>query len=98
MGPCAALSQRWGWNPRGKDGFVEEEDYESVHLGLPADHSDILPAELHSPGDLHHLGPPTSRGAVLRACPEALQVPQETLQLPHVHFRAGTFPLVRPEI
>lgn len=88
----------WGQSPRGKDGCGEEEECEDVHLRLSAHHSDVISAELHTPGDHDHLGPQTPRCAVFRACPETLQVPQETLQLPHVHFGAGTFPLVRPEI
>lgn len=86
-----------GQNPQGKDG-CEEEERENGHLRLPAHHGDVVPAELHTPGEHGHLGPPTSRGAVFRASTKTLQAPQETLQLPHVHFRAGTFPLVRSEV
>uniref|UniRef100_H0ZQT1 CMP-N-acetylneuraminate-beta-galactosamide-alpha-2,3-sialyltransferase 1 n=1 Tax=Taeniopygia guttata TaxID=59729 RepID=H0ZQT1_TAEGU len=86
-----------GQNPRGKDG-CEEEERENGHLRLPAHHGHVVPAELHTPGEHGHLGPPTSRGAVFRASTKTLQAPQETLQLPHVHFRAGTFPLVRSEV
>lgn len=91
------LGPRGGREPEGKDGFKEEE-CEDVHLCLLAHHGDVVSAELHPPGDHHHVGPQAARCAVLRACPETLQAPQETLQLSHVHFRAGSFPLVRSEV
>lgn len=98
VGPCVVLGQQWWQKPRGKDGCGKEEECENVHLRLFAHHGDVVRAELHTPGDHGHLGPQADRCAVFRARPKTLQVPQETLQLSYVHFRAGTFPLVRSEI